>query len=393
MPAVERSFRTRAVSGLEPGERPTVTVVIPCFNYARFLRDAVRSALTQEGVDVDVVVVDDRSTDDSLAVAHALAAEHSAVTVLAHEVNQGPVATFNDGLELVTGEYLVRLDADDMLTPGSLARSTALARAHPSVGLVYGHPLHFEGDPPAHRTDVRSWTVWSGRRWLADRCRDGYNVITSPEVLMRSSVVERVGGQMPLAHTHDMEMWFRMAAFCDVARVDGADQAWHREHSASLSSRKVDTMKDLSERIEAFDVLFGGVAREIPEAAALRSLARRTMAREALRTACHQLDRGKATQESLEALMRLARELAPGDVELREWSRLRRRMALGIDRVSARPWYVAAAVARRLRNELRHRRWTRDGVYSQTRLARVAAPAHAGGAKASTKSRLSTSAE
>ena len=179
---------------------------------------------------MDVVVVDDRSTDDSLAVARALAADHPAVRVLAHEINQGPVATFNDGLEFVSGEFLVRLDADDLLTPGSLARSAALARCYPSVGFVYGHPLHFTSEPPAARLRVRSWTVWPGRHWLADRCRTGLNVISSPGVLMRTSVVQRVGGQQELLCAHDMEMWLRISAFADVARVNGPDQAWHRDH-------------------------------------------------------------------------------------------------------------------------------------------------------------------
>ena len=199
----------------------TVSVIIPCFNYARFLPTSVRSALSQTGVEVDVVIVDDASTDGAVDVARRLAAEHPAVRVLAHETNQGPATTFNDGLELASGEFLVRLDADDMLTPGALARATALARAYPSVGLVYGHPRHFDNEPPPPRTAVRSWTVWPGRQWLADRCRNGLNVITAPEVVMRSSVVERVGGQQPLVYSHDLEMWMRIAAFSDVGRVDG----------------------------------------------------------------------------------------------------------------------------------------------------------------------------
>ena len=233
-------------------DRPTVTVVIPCFNYGRFLPGAVASALSQDGVEVDVVVVDDRSTDNSLAVARTLAVEHPAVRVLAHDTNRGMVATFNDGLAFVSGEFLVRLDADDLLTPGSLARAAALARCYPSVGLVYGHPRHFTGEPPAPRLHVRSWTVWPGRHWLADRCRTGLNVITSPEVLMRTSVVQRVGGQQPLMYTHDMEMWLRISAFADVARVNGPDQAWHRDHPDSLSARLVDELKDLHERRAAF---------------------------------------------------------------------------------------------------------------------------------------------
>lgn len=364
-PGVRERLRVRP-HALAATDRPTVTVVIPCFNYARFLRDAVTSALSQDGVEVDVVVVDDRSTDDSLAVARALAAEHPAMRVLAHETNQGPVATFNDGLELVSGEFLVRLDADDLLTPGSLARSAALARRHPSVGLVYGHPFHFTSEPPAARSHVRSWTVWPGRHWLADRCRSGLSVITSPEVLMRTSVVQRVGGQQELLCAHDTEMWLRISAFADVARVNGPDQAWHRDHPDSLMARLVDELKELEERRDAFDVLFAGPAGSIPEAEALRRLANRAIAREALRRACHLYDRGKATEAKVSRLTRIAREAAPVEDVASDWRRLERRSALGARRVQRRPWYVAAAIWRRLENEFKVRRWARTGSYGRS---------------------------
>ena len=351
-------------------DRPTVTVVIPCFNYGRFLPDAVTSALSQDGVEVEVVVVDDRSTDDSLAVARALAVDHPAVRVLAHDINQGPVATFNDGLEFVSGEFLVRLDADDLLTPGSLARAAALARCYPSVGLVYGHPRHFTSEPPAPRLRVRSWTVWPGRHWLADRCRTGLNVISSNGVLMRTSVVQPVGGQQPLMHTHDMEMWLRISAFADVAHVNGPDQAWQRDHPDSRTARLIDELKDLHERRAAFDVLFAGPVGSIPEAALLQRLANRAIAREALRRACHLYDRGKATGEMVTALTGIAREVAPVEAVPRDWRRLERRSALGADRVHRRPWYITAAVRRRLEHEFAARRWTRTGSYGRSLGAR-----------------------
>jgi glycosyltransferase involved in cell wall biosynthesis len=359
--------RPRALAATD---RPTVTVVIPCFNYGRFLPDAVTSALSQDGVEVDVVVVDDRSTDNSLAVARALAVEHPAVRVLAHDTNQGPVPTFNDGLEFVSGEFIVRLDADDLLTPGSLSRAAALARCYPSVGLVYGHPRHFTSEPPAPRLRVRSWTVWPGRHWLADRCRTGLSVITSPEVLMRTSVVQRIGGQQPLLCAHDTEMWLRISAFADVARVNGPDQAWHRDHPDSLMARLVDELTDLQERRAAFDVLFAGPAGSIPEAAVLQRLANRAIAREALRRACHLYDRGKATGEMVTALTGIAGEVAPVEAVSRDWRRLERRSALGADRVHRRPWYVTAAIRRRLEHEFKSRRWMRTGSYGRSLGAR-----------------------
>ncbi len=87
-----------------------------------------------------MIIVDDRSTDASLALARRLAAADPRVAVIAHPTNRGPVETFNDGLERAQGQYLVSLDADDLLTPGSLARAVALLEAEPDVGMVYGRP-------------------------------------------------------------------------------------------------------------------------------------------------------------------------------------------------------------------------------------------------------------
>jgi glycosyltransferase involved in cell wall biosynthesis len=367
---VSKQLRARPCA-LAGTDRPTVTVVIPCFNYARYLPAAVESALSQDGVEVDVVVVDDRSTDDSLAVARALADEHRALRVVAHDTNQGPAPTFNDGLELVTGEFLVRLDADDMLTPGSLNRAAALARRHPSVGLVYGNPIHFTDEPPPPRSRVRSWTVWPGRHWLADRCRTGVNVITSAEAFMRTSVVREVGGQEPLRYTHDMEMWLRMAAFADVARVNGPDQAWHRDHPESLTERTIDSdLTNLRERRAAFDVLFAGRVGSIPEAAALERLAGRAMAREALRAACHLYDRGRATDELVAPLTQFAREVAPLEAAPHDWRRVERRAALGAERLRRRPWYLTGVIRRRLEHKFNARLWARTGSYGRSLGAR-----------------------
>ncbi|WP_448059295.1 glycosyltransferase family 2 protein [Cellulomonas hominis] len=367
-PARRVRVRPRALGG----GAATVTVVVPCHDYARFLPAAVGSVLGQKGVTVDVVVVDDASTDDSLAVAHALARADARVRVLEHPVNQGPVRTFNDGLALATGEFLVRLDADDLLTPGSLARSVALARAYPTVGLVYGHPVHFvtsgpggtDGPAPGSaRTRARSWTVWPGHEWLARRCAEGHNVITSPEVLMRSAVVARVGGQQPLAHTHDMEMWLRVAAFSDVAYVGGADQAWHREHAASLSARKVDQMVDLRERLAAFDTLFAGLAREVRGASGLHETARRALALEALGRLRYELDRGRRPPGLADELLGFARGAWEPVVDEPQWDRLRRRVADGRDPLGRKVAATARVGWARVDDRLRTRRWTTRGEY------------------------------
>jgi hypothetical protein len=343
---------------------PTVTVVISCYNYAHFLPEAVWSCLTQDDVDVDVIIVDDASTDASLAVARNLAENHSNVTVLANDANMGMVETFNRGARAATGEFMVRLDADDLLTPGSLARATLVAQAYPSVGLVYGHPLHFGGSTlPTPRTRASVWTIWPGVEWLADRCRSGKNVITSPEVLMRRSLVEELGYQAPLRHTPDMELWFRLSAFADVAYIHGADQAWHRDHHNSMSAKEVDNMVDLRERWEAFEVLFSGPASTKPQAERLFATARQTLAVEAVATARHEVDRGAGKSPMYTFCLELAESLNPAVVDGRQWASLIRRAGNS----STSPWLRVESLAHRamgrIKSELQWYRWHRTGVY------------------------------
>ncbi|TQS91534.1 glycosyltransferase [Arthrobacter sp. TS-15] len=346
-----------------PAQADTVTVVITCYNYGRFLRQAIESALTQNGVTADVIVVDDASTDNSHDVALELAAMSHRVKVLRHQSNRGPVISFNDGAAGARGEFMVRLDADDMLTPGSLRRAVDVARAYPSVGLVYGHPLHFEANElPAPRQAAKAWTVWPGREWLRERCRSGVNVITSPEALMRRSVLQTIGYQAHLKHTHDMEMWLRIAAFADVAYIHGADQAWHREHADSLSATGIDELEDLKARRDAFDVLFSGPTANIPEAPEFKAEARRALANDALTRACHEYDRGSGTAPKAEAFVALAAELVDNPTELEAWNRYARRRALGPALASQPLWSGPPRLARRIRHKMQRRRWHNSGV-------------------------------
>ncbi|MCR1160104.1 oligosaccharide flippase family protein [Paenarthrobacter sp. UW852] len=360
--AIKAKVRQQAIA--QSPEAATVTVVITCYNYGRFLRQAAESALSQDGIETDVIVVDDASTDNSLDIALELAAASDRVMVLRHARNRGPVVSFNDGAAVARGEFLVRLDADDILTPGSLHRAVAVARAYPSVGLVYGHPLHFEaGQRPTPRLTVKAWTIWPGREWLRERCRSGVNVITSPEALIRRSVLQDIGYQTHLKHTHDMEMWFRIAAFADVAYIHGSDQAWHREHAESLSATGIDELEDLKARRDAFDALFTGPAAAIPEASEFKTQARRALANDALTRASHEFDRGRGAALQHEAFAALAAELVDNPKELKAWNRYDRRRALGPALASRPVWSVPPRVAGKIRHKVQMRRWHNSGVY------------------------------
>lgn len=105
-----------------------VSVVIPAFNAESYLAACVASAQSQTLADIEILIVDDASTDATLTVARRLAASDPRVKVIAAPCNRGPAAARNLGLEAARGQWIALLDADDAFEPERLARLTGVAR-------------------------------------------------------------------------------------------------------------------------------------------------------------------------------------------------------------------------------------------------------------------------
>jgi glycosyltransferase involved in cell wall biosynthesis len=120
---------------------PRVTVVIPCFNHGRYLDEAVGSALAQTHADLEVVVVDDGSTDPE-TVALLDHYERPRTRVL-RGPNAGPSAARNRGIAEGTGEYVLPLDADDRIAPTYVEKAVRLLDEDPRVGIVYCRAEYF----------------------------------------------------------------------------------------------------------------------------------------------------------------------------------------------------------------------------------------------------------
>ena len=108
-----------------------VDVIVPCYNYARYLPACAGSALDQPGVDVRVLVIDDCSPDDTPAVGKKLAAEDARVEFRRHEQNKGHIETYNEGIEWASGDYVLLLSADDMVTHTTWGESRTRIRGTP----------------------------------------------------------------------------------------------------------------------------------------------------------------------------------------------------------------------------------------------------------------------
>jgi glycosyltransferase involved in cell wall biosynthesis len=341
-----------------------VDIVIPCYNYGRFLEECVQSVLTQ-GPDVRVLIIDDASSDDSVSVAMRLAEADRRVNVIAHPKNRGHIATYNEGLlDWAEADYSVLLSADDVLTPGSLARAVAVLDANPSVGMVYGHAAFWKAreSRPVPRLKATGTIIWPGHEWLRIVCHRAHAVTSTPGVVVRTSVQKAIGGYRPeLPHTGDVEMWMRFSVHSDIAYVRGADQAWYRIHDTNMTTQRVPLI-DIRQRKAAYDYLFATYGEMIPDGDYLQREANRKMAKEALWRVCSAYHRGRVDTTPVAELVDFARSAYAEFDRLPEYWGLRWRRYVGPEMCPYLQPIMLSAMHRRVRDWLWWRNWKLRGV-------------------------------
>jgi glycosyltransferase involved in cell wall biosynthesis len=119
---------------------PQVSVVVPCYNYGRFLPDCLASIFGQQGFtgEIEVLAIDDASTDDTAEILTRWATSEPRLRVCRHATNQGHLVTVNEGLAAARGRFVARIDPDDRYRPNFLAALLPVLEQHPHVGLAFG---------------------------------------------------------------------------------------------------------------------------------------------------------------------------------------------------------------------------------------------------------------
>ena len=203
-----------------------VSVVIPCYNQAHYLGEAIESALGQAYRPVEVIVVDDGATDSTFEVATAYAEVRCV-----RQANQGLAAARNAGLRAARGEYVAFLDADDRLLPGAVQVGAAALDAHPGVAFGVGRHGRIASDgsslPVSHRPRVEREHYAS----LVRRCW----IAMPATVMYRRAVLDAVGAfDARLRCAEDYDLYLRLTRRFSI--VDHyAEVAEYRQHAGTIS--------------------------------------------------------------------------------------------------------------------------------------------------------------
>jgi len=216
---------------------PVVSVLMPVYNGERFIAEAIESALAQTLHNIEVVVVDDGSTDSSGAIADRYASAHPQRVRVVHQRNQGLPLARNAAIEAARGRYLALLDADDVWLPHHLADCVAVLERDPTVGLVHADAEDIDADGNRFPADDEA-------RWGRDS-RDPYSAvllrrqhIVCPTAVFRRAVVDQVGAfdaAFNRLGCEDRDMWLRIAEAAGVVYLAGL-HARYRIHGSNMSA-------------------------------------------------------------------------------------------------------------------------------------------------------------
>jgi glycosyltransferase involved in cell wall biosynthesis len=218
---------------------PTVAVVIPCFNQARYLHSAIQSARAQTHPPAEIIVVDDGSTDDTAKVAEEMGA------LVVRQKNRGVSAARNAGLARATGELVVFLDADDALLPSALEmKASALAANTQAAAVLTRCEVMDEAGKtlPVVHQEIDPAHLYRG---LLSR-----NFVWTPGAAMfRRDAVREIGGfAEDLGPAADYAMYLRLARVGRVVFVD-ACAVRYRQHDASMSRDPVLMLRATTEAL------------------------------------------------------------------------------------------------------------------------------------------------
>lgn len=252
----------------------SIDVIVPCYRYGQFLRECVQSVLSQSGLDIRVLIINDASPDNTADIAGDLLREDSRIRYLQHDTNKGHIYTYNEGIDWASSDYLLLLSADDYLLPGALQRAVALMERHHQVGLTFGNAV--EIDPQGGKGLTNCLVCQDGERILTGAefiaLSGPRNIVPTPTAVVRTALQKKVGGyRKELPHAGDMELWFRLATHGPVGFVESA-QAVYRRHASnmSLSYAVQRYLPDLEQRKAALDCFFESCGPIVPNSVRLR---------------------------------------------------------------------------------------------------------------------------
>ena len=229
------------------GQVPAISVVMPVYNTERYVAHAVRSVLAQTFEDFEFIILDDGSTDSSVHIIQEYAENDDRVRFFPLE-HQGYVSLLRRGLNHCRGEFVARMDSDDISTPDRFEKEIKFLRGNPDVVAVGSRvvlidPFGSQFEKPGHKTTHQEIEeeLLKGVGWA----------IVHPTVMMRRDALMQVGGyREDLAVSEDLDLFLRLA---EVGKLQNLPDVLlqYRQHLQSVNYTRYEQQKAVKRQIVA----------------------------------------------------------------------------------------------------------------------------------------------
>lgn len=237
---------------------PKVSVLMPSFNYQRYLPAAISSVLSQSYSDLELIITDDCSTDGSREILEQWRRLDSRVIPVLHDVNHGLAVARNSGLAVSSGQFVALCDADDLWLPDKLKTQMDCFKHQPELGVVYSDSAIIDGDGKLTGQRFsslfhRKGQITSGNLFeeLCER-----NFLCVPTVILRREAMSYAGGfEENLRSLEDWVCWIKISRKHSFHYVDDT-LVYYRIHGAGLSSNSKGMA---SNRVKALQFLLDSV--------------------------------------------------------------------------------------------------------------------------------------
>ena len=216
-------------------------MLLPVWNGEAFLEQAMESIVRQTLSAFELIVIDDGSSDRSAAIADDFAARDERVRTL-RRAHEGLSATLNAGIAAARGEYVARMDADDVSVPDRLQKQVAFLDAHPAcvAAGTWISVIDEAGRPIGLKTYVTTHDE------ISAALLSGVSPLAHPTVVVRAEALRAAGGYDARRYpSEDLDLWFRLADRGKLANV-GEALLQHRRHKAAIGVREREKMKAMA---------------------------------------------------------------------------------------------------------------------------------------------------
>lgn len=213
---------------IEEKNLPLVSIVVPCYNHEKYVKETIESIINQTYKNIELIVIDDGSKDNSVSVIQELADKYGFTFI--HRPNKGLSATLNEGIRLSKGKYFCACASDDIYMLDKIEKQVQFMETNPEYGMCYGKIVEFDDSGYKKEREIKNAkSGWCFEELILS------NFIPAVSQMIKRDIFEDVGNFDEDLYIEDWDMWLRIVYKYKIGYVDNY-LAYYRLHSNNCSS-------------------------------------------------------------------------------------------------------------------------------------------------------------